>query len=266
LETERVDVLSRIIDKKRERVESAKLMAPVESVRSVALEKRRRSRSHALVDALKRDEINIIAEFKRKSPSKGVICAAANPTSFANCYKVGGAVGISVLTEEDYFEGSLNDLRTVKSEVDLPVLRKDFVFDDYQIYEAAAAGADAVLLIVAALDDQLLVRLRRVAEEELGIDALIEVHTKTEMERAAACGATLIGVNNRDLRTFEVSLNTSFQLADEVPSEAVLVSESGFHSKEDLQKLRNVGYRGFLIGELLMRADRPEDVLRELRD
>jgi indole-3-glycerol phosphate synthase len=144
----------------------------------------------------------------------------------------------------------------------LPVLRKDFVFDEYQIYESAAAGADAILLIVAALDDETLSRLRRVAEDQLGMDALVEVHTSEEMKRAVASGATLIGVNNRDLRTFEVSLQTSLSLAREAPSDALLISESGLRAPDDLRRLREAGYHGFLIGETLMRAENPEDALR----
>ena len=136
------------------------------------------------------------------------------------------------------------------------MLRKDFVFDDYQVYESAAAGADAILLIVAALDDDLLLRLRRLAEDELGLDALVEVHTSEEMRRAVRVGQDLIGVNNRDLRTFEVSLETSLSLAREAPSDALLVSESGFVDREDLRRLHAAGYRGFLIGETFMRADR----------
>jgi len=146
--------------------------------------------------------------------------------------------------------------------VELPVLRKDFIVDEYQVYESAVAGADAILLIVAALDDELLLRLRRLAEDELGMDALVEVHTSEEMKRAAACGAKLIGVNNRDLRTFEVSVETSLSLAREAPSQALLISESGLNSAADLQRLYDAGYRGFLIGETLMRADDPAAALR----
>jgi indole-3-glycerol phosphate synthase len=153
----------------------------------------------------------------------------------------------------------------VKTTVGLPVLRKDFVFEEYQVYESAATGADAILLIVAALEDETLFRLRQLAEDELGIDALVEVHTSDEMKRAASSGATLIGVNNRDLRTFEVSLDTSLSLAREVPSEALLISESGLRGPNDLKRLREAGYHGFLIGETLMRADNPEQALRALR-
>ena len=241
-----MNVLSEIIAKKRERLREAR-------------------GSHRFRKALQADGINIIAEFKRRSPSKGMIRDGANPIDIARAYQAGGAVAMSVLTEEDYFDGSLDDLRQVKASVDLPVLRKDFIIDEYQVYESAVAGADAILLIVAALEDELLSRLRRLAEEELHMDALVEVHTSEEMKRAVACGAKLIGVNNRDLRTFEVSLDTSLSLAREAPSDALLISESGLKSPDDLRRLREAGYRGFLIGETLMRADDPEQALRDCR-
>lgn len=244
-----MNVLLEIIAKKRERVREAKTSA----------------NPHAFLRALQTDGINIIGEFKRRSPSKGMIRAEANLIEIACAYQAGGAVAMSVLTEADYFAGSLDDLRQVKTAVDLPVLRKDFIIDEYQIYEAAAAGADAILLIVAALDDELLLRFRRLAEDEMQMDALVEVHTSEEMKRAAACGAKLIGVNNRDLRTFEVSLDTSLRLAREAPSEALLISESGLNSGADLQRLHDAGYRGFLIGETLMRADNPAAALRSFR-
>ena len=257
-----MDTLSEIIAKKRERVAAAKETVPLERMRDLAYEARRGAKPHALLNALRAEGINVIAEFKRRSPSKGMIRADANLTEIAQSYRAGGAVAISVLTEEDYFAGSLDDLRRVKATVELPTLRKDFLFEEYQVYESAAAGADALLLIVAALDDELLSRLRGLAEDELGIDALVEVHTSDEMKRAAACGANLIGVNNRDLRTFEVSLETSISLADKAPGGAVLISESGLHSSQDLQRLRQAGYHGFLIGETLMRSADPENALR----
>src|SRR5574338_1184859 len=194
-----------------------------------------------------------------------MIREGANPIEVARAYQAGGAVAMSVLTEADYFAGSLDDLRQVKATVNLPVLRKDFIVDEYQVYESAANGADAILLIVAALDDEQLSRFRQLAEDDLQMDALVEVHTSGEMKRAAACGAKLIGVNNRDLRTFEVSLDTSLRLAREAPLEALLISESGLHSPSDLSRLRDAGYRGFLIGETLMRADDPAAALRSFR-
>jgi len=247
--------LSEIIARKRRRVEAAKQTAPHTSFEL-------HPGSHRLRQALLRDGVNIIAEFKRRSPSKGVIRADADLKQIVTSYEAGGASAISVLTEEDFFSGSLDDLRTAKATVDLPLLRKDFIIDEYQVYESAAAGADAVLLIVAALGDEDLISLRRLAEDELGLDALVEVHTREEMQRAVACGANLIGVNNRNLHTFEVSLETSISLARD--ADAILISESGLHNAADLSRLRDAGYRGFLIGETLMRSPDPEAALREL--
>jgi indole-3-glycerol phosphate synthase len=259
-----MNVLSEIMAKKQERVTAAKEVVSLDEMRRLASEARGSAKPHALLDALRRDGVNIIAEFKRRSPSKGMIRGDADVTGIARSYEAGGAVAMSVLTEEDYFAGSLDDLRTVKATVDLPVLRKDFMFEEYQIYEAAAAGADAILLIVAAINDETVSSLRRLAEEELRMDALVEVHTADEMKRAIACGATIIGVNNRDLRTFEVSLETSITLATQAPRESVLISESGLKRSNDLQCLRDAGYRGFLIGETLMRAPKPDEALRQL--
>ena len=249
--------LSEIIERKRQRIASAKQAVPVDSFEI-------RPNSHRLRQALRGDGLNIIAEFKRRSPSKGPIRVNADLNAIVKSYEAGGAAAISVLTEEDYFSGSLDDLRAVKRSVDLPVLRKDFIVDDYQVYESAAAGADAVLLIVAALEDEQLVSLRKLVEDELGMDALIEVHTREELQRAIACGANLIGVNNRNLHTFEVSLETSLALATEAPAGTVLISESGLNNSNDLARLHSAGYRGFLIGESLMRSANPEAALREL--
>lgn len=259
------DFLSGIIEKKRARLEIARGIRPLEEVRREAEALRRgaepRAFSRALEDA---GRVNIIAEFKRASPSKGLIRGDVSAGEVARTYEAGGAAAISVLTEEDYFRGSLEDLREVVAAVRLPVLRKDFVFDEYQIYEAAAAGASAVLLIVAALADEELGSLRRLAEEGLGLDALVEVHTREELRRAAQTGARLVGVNNRNLRTFEVSLETSVELAAHAPEGALLVSESGINNSSDIRRLRAEGFRAFLVGESLMRAERPGEALREL--
>jgi len=249
--------LSEIIERKRQRVASAKSAVPIDSLKI-------RPNSHRFRRALLGDGINIIAEFKRRSPSKGVIRADADLDQIVKSYEAAGAAAISVLTEEDYFSGSLDDLRTAKKSVDLPVLRKDFIVDEYQVYESAAAGADAVLLIVAALEDEKLLSLRKLIEDQLGMDALVEVHTREEMERAIACGANLIGVNNRNLHTFEVSLETSLSLAVEARPGTVLISESGLNNSTDLARLRTAGYHGFLIGESLMRSENPGATLREL--
>jgi indole-3-glycerol phosphate synthase len=260
-----MNVLSEIIESKRARLKAAREACSLESLRARAENVRARAEPRALRRALEAGgRVNIIAEVKRASPSLGVIRAAAEPALIARRYEAGGAAAISVLTEEDRFQGSLDDLRAVRAAVALPLLRKDFIFDEYQLYEAAEAGADALLLIVAALDDETIARLRSLTEDELGLDALVEVHTEAEMRRAALCGASLIGVNNRDLRTFHVSLETSVELIKAAPPAALCISESGLRAPEDLRRLRSLGYRGFLIGETLMRSEQPEDVLREL--
>jgi len=256
-----MDILSKIIAQKRLRVDSAKAAVPIAGLRDQALMKRAEAKPHALRDALKSDRINIIAEFKRRSPSKGTIRENADAIKIARIYQSAGAAAISVLTEENYFDGSLADLRDVRSAVTIPVLRKDFMFDEYQVYEAAAAGADALLLIVAALDDVTLAKLLRLTETELRMDALVEVHTREEMDRAVALGAKLIGVNNRDLRTFAVSMETSLELAQFAPPDAILISESGL-TPDAARQLQSVGYKGFLVGEALMRAQDPEHELR----
>jgi len=258
-----MNFLSAIVDQKRRRVETAKGSVSPEVVRVMAQQARHTASPHALLNALKDEgRNNIIAEFKRRSPSKGEIRSTADPETIAKAYEQGGAAAVSVLTEEDHFDGSLDDLRAIRQAISLPVLRKDFIFEKYQVYESAAAGADALLLIVAALNDEALGRLRRITEDELGMDALVEVHSREEMDRAGASGAHLIGVNNRDLGTFAVSLETSAELARIAPDSAVLISESGIKSAEDIHHLRNLGYRGFLIGETLMRADDPGGCLR----
>jgi indole-3-glycerol phosphate synthase len=259
-----MNVLSAIIDQKRRRVERAKVSVSPDAVRLIAQHARDTASPHALVNALAdADESrnNIIAEFKRRSPSKGEIRRDADPAHIGKAYESAGAAAVSVLTEEDYFDGSLDDLRAIRQAISLPLLRKDFIFEEYQVYESAAAGADALLLIVAALNDETLGRLRRITEDELGMDALVEVHTREEMDRASQSGARLIGVNNRDLGTFAVSLETSAELVNFAPRDALLVSESGLDPQE-VRRLRAVGYKGFLVGETLMRADDPKACLR----
>lgn len=258
-------ILDTIFEKKKVRVRDAMESIDVGELIRLAHEARRSSHRPRLVESLRRrDGLNIIAEFKKASPSKGTINDALHPAATAVEYQEAGARAVSVLTEEDFFRGSLRDLRQVSEAVSLPVLRKDFIFDEFQIYEAAAAGADAVLLIVAALDPERLRRLRAVACDELGMDALVEVHTEAEMETAASVGATLIGVNNRDLRSFAVSLDVSRRLAKLAPHDATLVSESGITSREEMLELCDLGYAGFLIGETLMRAGDPGRALRDL--
>ncbi|HJQ31145.1 MAG TPA: indole-3-glycerol phosphate synthase TrpC [Pyrinomonadaceae bacterium] len=259
------DFLSKIIEKRRVRLDEARAARGFEDVRREALALRETARPHALRAALEdASRVNVIAEFKRASPSKGEIRGGASAVEVARAYARGGAAALSVLTEEDFFRGSLRDLAEAKAAAALPVLRKDFVFDEYQVYESAAAGADALLLIVAALDDETLSALLRTTEDELGMDALVEVHTAEELERALSAGARLVGVNNRDLRTFNVSLETSVELAKRTPPGTLLVSESGISGPEEIARLRACGFRAFLVGETLMRAEDPEAALRRL--
>jgi len=260
-----MDFLTEIISLKRERLSRIKEQVTTEELRARALDVRSAARPHAFSASIReRPGINIIAEIKRASPSKGLIRDDVSPAWMAAQYEAGGAAAISVLTEEDRFCGSLDDLREVRRAVRLPLLRKDFIFDEFQLYEAAEAGADALLLIVAALEEEQLARLIRLTEDVLRMDALVEVHTREELLRAERCGATLVGVNNRNLRTFEVSLDTSIELARVAPPVLSLISESGLQSKDELRRLRALGYKGFLIGETLMRAREPEKALREL--
>jgi indole-3-glycerol phosphate synthase len=258
--------LSEILAAKRQVVARLQHDSFARGFRERALEIRRNATPHRLLRALEADlpRLKIIAEFKRKSPSLGIIRADLSAADVARRYERGGACAISVLTDEEHFGGSLEDLSAARSSAKLPVLRKDFIIDPIQIYEAAIAGADAVLLIVAALDDALLGRLREVAEGELGLDALVEVHTSGELRRALDRGAKIIGVNNRDLKTFQISLNTSERLIAEAPPDSIIISESGLQSAESLCRLRKLGFRGFLIGEALMRAGDPETALRDL--
>ena len=258
-----MDFLSEIIEIKRRRVTAARARQPLEYLRKLAKGVRAGTASHRLATALSdSSRPNIIAEFKRRSPSKGKINERAEPESVAQMYESGGAAAISVLTEEDYFEGSLEDIRRVRMTTSLPILRKDFIFDEYQVHESAAAGADALLLIVAALSDETLTRLRAIAEDELGLDALVEVHTKQELDRAVKCGARLIGVNNRNLRTFKVSTDTSALLARAAPANSILISESGL-TPDEVRRLAAMGYKGFLVGEALMRAANPVQAVRD---
>jgi indole-3-glycerol phosphate synthase len=258
--------LSAILAEKRQVVARLQHDSLARGFRERALEIRRNATPHRLLRALEADlpQLKIIAEFKRKSPSVGIIRDGLSTADIARRYERGGACAISVLTDEEYFGGSLEDLSAARSSAKLPVLRKDFIIDPIQIYEAAIAGADAVLLIVAALDDALLRKLREVAEDELGLDALVEVHTSDELRRALDAGAKIIGANNRDLKTFQISLNTSERLIAETPPDSIMISESGLQNAESLCRLRSLGFRGFLIGEALMRAGDPETALRDL--
>ena len=209
--------------------------------------------------------IKLIAEVKRASPSKGMLCPALQPGNLARIYEEAGAAALSVLTEEKYFLGSLHDLTVAKNETGhLPVLRKDFIIDPYQILEARVYGADAVLLIAAILPRPKLTRLIQEAKA-LGMDALVEIHNQAELADALAAGAEIIGINNRDLKTFQVDPETTFRLVDAIPKEKVIVAESGIKDRRQLQRLAAAGVQAALVGEALVTAADPGAKLRELR-
>lgn len=207
--------------------------------------------------------VRLIAEFKRASPSKGIIRADLQPADAARTYAEAGAAAMSVLTDAPFFSGSIEDLTAAHNAVKLPLLRKDFMLDSCQLYEARAAGADAVLLIAAILETA---KLRDLREEAavLGMAALVEVHNRAELERALASGAKIIGVNNRDLQTFTVAIETTFYLKREIPDGIITVSESGIRTHEDVLRLRDAGVDAMLVGETCMRAENPGQAVREL--
>src|ERR1700687_5300372 len=209
------------------------------------------------------DGIAIIAELKKASPSKGLIRADFRPSELARDLERSGAAALSVLTDEQFFQGSLDYLRQASSSSSLPCLRKDFIVDEFQIVEARASRADAILLIVAALDQKELVALATIARSH-SLDVLCEAHDEQELQRALDAGCDLIGINNRNLRTFEVNLETAFRLAEKMPATCVRVAESGIQSGADIARLRSAGYETFLIGESLMRAERPGEALAKL--
>ena len=221
-------------------------------------------RGDAFLAALsKPGQANVVAECKRRSPSRGVLATQYDPVAIARQYETGGASAISVLTEPTFFDGALEHLSAVRQAVTLPLLRKDFIVDDYQLLEARAIGADAALLIVAALEQGDLVRLQRRAWE-LGLAALVEVHDDEELSRAIDSGAQIIGVNNRNLRTLAVDVAASRRLGARIPGNVVGVSESGLTSRADLEELAGQGYRAFLIGERFMTAPNPAAAISEL--
>jgi indole-3-glycerol phosphate synthase len=252
-------VLDRILVETRETVARARAARPLAGLTPLPGAGAGRFR-----DALAAPGIGVIAEFKRRSPSAGELHDAPDLEGILAAYEAGGAVAASILTEEPNFGGSLDDLRLARLTGTLPLLRKDFVVDTYQLHEALAAGADAVLLIVAALGDAELAELHGAAGA-LGLDVLVEVHDAAELERAAALGATIIGVNNRDLRDFSVDVERTARLMSAMPDGALVVSESGISSPAQLAALEGAGVHAVLVGETLMRAADPAAALIELR-
>jgi len=258
------DILHTILARKAEEVaERSARMPLLELVERVDDASPVRGFAEALIERIATGDAAVIAEIKKASPSKGVIRPHFCPADIAISYENGGATCLSVLTDVDFFQGADAYLQQSRAACTLPVLRKDFTVDPYQVYEARVLGADCILLIVAALDDSQLVELSGLAMQ-LGMDVLVEVHDIDELERALQVPVPLIGINNRNLRTFEVSLQNTLAMKDAVPKDRLLVTESGILVAEDVAMLRVAGVNAFLVGETLMRADEPGDALRQL--
>jgi indole-3-glycerol phosphate synthase len=254
-------VLDRIVEARRAEVAHRKKSLP-ETVLRIGVQKADPVRDFA--GALSRPgHANVIAELKKASPSAGLLRADFDPASLARGYEEAGAAALSVLTEECFFHGSLAHLRDARKSVALPVLRKDFIVEPWQVWEARATNADTFLLIVAALSREMLVQLLALGRE-LGMEPLVEVHTQPELETALAAGARIVGVNNRDLHTLEVRIETSLDLIAAIPDDCIAVSESGLRSADDLKRLRGAGFDAFLIGESFMRESNPGAALARL--
>jgi indole-3-glycerol phosphate synthase len=257
-------ILRKIIERKREEVATLKQRDSIGSLEQrIADQSPVRGFARALQERVAAAEPAVIAEVKKASPSKGVIRADFQPAQIAASYQSGGASCLSVLTDVDFFQGSDTYLQEARAACDLPVLRKDFTVDPYQVIEARAIGADAVLLIVAALEGDQMQELAHTAAE-LGLDVLVEVHDRAELERALELDTSLIGINNRDLHTFETRLETTLELLPYVPADHVVVTESGIHTAEDVALMRNHQVYSFLVGEAFMRAPEPGEKLREM--
>ena len=253
------DILARIVAVKREELAATNSTGVDIERRAEASVAGRRDFRRALTAAAPA----IIAEIKKASPSKGLIVSHFEPARIAAAYHLGGAAALSVLTDERFFQGSLADLEAARAAAPLPILRKDFTVDPRHVVQAAAHGADAILLIAAILTERELRDLRELAER-YGMAALVEAHDAAELDAAIASGATLIGVNNRDLRSFQVTLDTSLRLAERMPAGVTRVAESGIHSREDIRRLQDAGYHAFLVGEHLMRSPDPAQAVRAL--
>lgn len=258
------DILKKILARKREEIVERSAQRSLDALKDAAAQA---DAARGFLDALRRRAVEgdaaVIAEIKKASPSKGVLREHFVPADIAASYQQGGATCLSVLTDVDFFQGADAYLQQARAACALPVLRKDFVIDPYQVWEARALGADCILLIVAALDDTALGELWQLATD-LGMDALVEVHDAEEMQRALDTPAPLIGVNNRNLRTFETRLDTTEQLMQGFPEDRLLVTESGIHTRDDVQRMHAAGIHAFLVGEAFMKAEDPGARLREL--
>lgn len=262
--TDTPDILNRINARKLEEIAQCKKTIPLVQLKAL-IHNQGASRGFADAVAAKIDcgKAAVIAEIKKASPSKGVLRKNFDPASIAASYESGGAACLSVLTDRDFFQGSEAYLKEARAACALPVIRKDFIIDDYQVYEARAMGADCILLIVASLDVNKLTSLNDLAHD-LGMDVLVEVHDANELDQALQLSNRLIGINNRNLRTFEVSLETTLDLLKQIPGERIVVTESGIHVSDDVKLMRENMVNAFLVGEAFMRADDPGAKLAEL--
>jgi indole-3-glycerol phosphate synthase len=257
------DILKKIVSYKKQEIHIARTKVPLSQIREAA---EQRTDIRPFIEKLSNTgpgQINIIAEIKRASPSKGIICKDLDVAQYASQYTLGGASAISVLTDHQFFKGTMDDLAIVRENTELPVLRKDFLFTAYQIYESAVIGADAVLLIVRILAPEKLKELLELSHS-LGLDALVEVHTHADLKVAKQVGARLIGINNRNLRSFETSITTTIEMASRLTEEQIGVALSGIQTKEDIAQICNAGINNFLIGESIVRSKQPAQFLKSL--
>ena len=256
-------VLKKILSRKAEEVAQRKLSVGIDQLeKSIETASPARGFTNALRAKIAADQSAVIAEIKKASPSKGVIREHFDPVAIAKSYEQGGAACLSVLTDIDFFQGADDYLRAARAACSLPVIRKDFIIDEYQLYESRAIGADCVLLIVSALQTEQLNALHAVALK-LGLDVLIEVHDQRELELALALDNPMVGINNRNLHTFEVSLENTYQLLDMIPQDRIVITESGINSGQDVLAMRNKNVHSFLVGEAFMRSEDPGQCLKE---
>ena len=256
-------ILNQIVEKRKQQLLKEQSEIGLEEMKALAMQDSRTCIS--LYDALKQDTLSVISEVKKASPSKGLICQDFEPVSIALQYEKAGTNAISVLTEEHYFQGSSQYLTAIRQQIaSIPILRKDFIIEPYQIYEAKCIGADAILLIAAILDTKTLAQFRSIAHG-LGLECLAEVHNQEELNRVLEVGFRIVGINNRNLKTFDVSLETTAQLASYIPDECVIVSESGIATNQDMKTVRSHGADAVLIGETLMRSNHIAETMAALR-
>jgi len=253
-------ILDEIIEHKRHEVSESKKKHPLAELQRRVVARK----SGRFADAIgASDRLSLIAEVKKASPSRGVLCSNFNPPALARLYAEGGASAVSVLTDSRYFQGDISHMVQAKEASGLPVLRKDFIIDEYQVWESAAVGADAILLIVAGLAAGQLSDYLQMASE-IGLDALVEIHDREQLDTALRAGARIIGINNRDLRVFKTDIRTTVELASGIPDGYILVSESGIHTGEDVRMLREAGADAILVGESLVTSDDIPAKIREL--